>query len=184
MIFDFESDFAGSLRCIPMIARQKLDIVGIKLSLRQWSRFSREERGQLSELPCDIAKEQDIYRTFVTQLIDTRSDEPLRPLPAPQLEDWQDSDRMPEAVLIQAESDGIPAPTRDQWKSLTPLQRFALIKLARSKHENENFIPAMKEFGLLSSTRSGPEKHFVEGASIQQDKTPPFSINLAAAQKG
>ncbi|WP_264996320.1 nitrate reductase associated protein, partial [Kozakia baliensis] len=61
---------------------------------------------------------------------------------------------------------------------------FALIKLARSKHENENFVPAMKEFGLLSSTRSGPEKHFVKGASIQQDKTPSFSINLAAVQKG
>lgn len=44
MLFDFERDFAGSLRCIPMIARQKLDIIGIKLSLRQWSRFTREER--------------------------------------------------------------------------------------------------------------------------------------------
>ena len=46
MLFDFERDFAGSLRCIPMIARQKLDIVGIKLSLRQWSRFTRDERRQ------------------------------------------------------------------------------------------------------------------------------------------
>ena len=42
MLFDFERDFAGSLRCIPMVARQKLDIVGIKLSLRQWSRFTHE----------------------------------------------------------------------------------------------------------------------------------------------
>lgn len=39
MIFEFERDFAVSLRCIPMIARQKLDIVGIKMTLRQWSRL-------------------------------------------------------------------------------------------------------------------------------------------------
>ncbi|MGK7938235.1 MAG: nitrate reductase associated protein, partial [Xenococcaceae cyanobacterium] len=38
--------------------------------------------------------------------------------------------------------------TQEQWKSLTPLQRFALIKLSRPSHENKNFLPAAKEFGL------------------------------------
>jgi hypothetical protein len=33
---------------------------------------------------------------------------------------------------------------------LTPLQRFALIKLTRSQHENNNFLPALIEFGLGS----------------------------------
>lgn len=40
-------------------------------------------------------------------------------------------------------------PTATQWAALLPLQRFALVKLARSRHENENFVPAMREFGLL-----------------------------------
>ena len=36
-----------------------------------------------------------------------------------------------------------------QWANLTPLQRFALIKLTKSQHENNNFLPALAEFGLL-----------------------------------
>ena len=49
-IFDFERDFAGSLRCIPMIVRFKLDSVGVKLSLRQWSRFGHRDRELLLRL--------------------------------------------------------------------------------------------------------------------------------------
>jgi len=37
-----------------------------------------------------------------------------------------------------------------QWKNLNSLQRFALIKLTRGGHENENFIPALREFGLTA----------------------------------
>jgi hypothetical protein len=149
MLFEFERDFAGSLRCIPMIARQKLDIVCIKLSLRQWSQFSREDRETLTKLPCTTADEQAAYRALVAHLIAACSNEPLRPLDASTLADWQEPDRMPEAVMGQAQADGVVPPTPAQWAGLTPLQRFALIKLARSKHENENFVPAMKEFGVL-----------------------------------
>lgn len=156
MLFDFERDFAGSLRCIPMIARQKLDIVGIKLSLRQWSRFTREERGQLADLPCETVPEQAAYRALVVHLIATRSDEPLRHLVTRGLEAWSDADHMPDAVKTQAQADGIAPPTATQWATLQPLQRFALVKLARSKHENENFVPAMLEFGLLHEAGSAP----------------------------
>ncbi len=149
MIFRFERDFSASLRCIPMIARQKLDIVGIKLSLRQWSRFTHDERGRLAEMPCETAAEQEAYRALVLRLIAARTDEPPVWLAAQGLEDWRDGGGMPEAVRVQAASDGVPAPTAAQWQALTSLQRFALIKLARSKHENENFIPAMREFGIL-----------------------------------
>ncbi|GCD54512.1 hypothetical protein NBRC3188_3209 [Acetobacter pasteurianus NBRC 3188] len=44
MLFNFEMDFATSLRCIPMIVRMKLDLCGVKLSLRQWCRFTRQEQ--------------------------------------------------------------------------------------------------------------------------------------------
>ncbi|GBQ22632.1 hypothetical protein AA12717_1254 [Gluconacetobacter sacchari DSM 12717] len=149
MIFDFESDFAGSLRCIPMIARQKLDIAGIKLSLRQWSQLSREGRGRLADLRCGTAEEREAYRALVLCLIAARSDEPPRYLATADFADWREAGRMPDAVRAQADADGVPPPTPAQWAALTPLQRFALIKLARSQHENENFVPAMREFGVL-----------------------------------
>jgi hypothetical protein len=41
-------------------------------------------------------------------------------------------------------------PSRSQWAALTPLQRFALIKLTRDNHDNVNFAPAMREFGLAT----------------------------------
>nr|WP_319421691.1 nitrate reductase associated protein [Pleurocapsa sp. FMAR1] len=36
-----------------------------------------------------------------------------------------------------------------KWENLTQMQRFVLIKLSRSNHENRNFIPALKEFHLV-----------------------------------
>jgi hypothetical protein len=150
MIFEFERDFAGSLRCLPMIARQKLDIVGIKMTLRQWSDLARKERAALTSMSCGTEDEQEAYRVLVLDLIRTRSAEPVRYLGNRNLEDWQKTDRMPDAVLRQAEEDGVQPPTPQEWAALGPLQRFALIKLARSQHENENFVLALEEFGILS----------------------------------
>lgn len=150
MIFQFESDFANSLRCIPMIARQKLDIVGIKMTLRQWSRLPRDAREALAGNPCETEDERAAYRDLVLRLIAAHADEAPRYLAERGLEDWLFPDRMPEAVTLQAQADEVAPPTPAQWAALTPLQRFALVKLARSKHENENFIPALREFGLLS----------------------------------
>lgn len=149
MFFVFESDFAGSLRCIPMIARQKLDIIGIKLSLRQWSRLTWDERDGLALLSCQTTDDQETYRALVLRLIALRSDEPPRWIETKWLGDWQNDSQMPDAVKVQAEADGVSPPTAQEWSRLTALQRFALIKLARSKHENKNFLPAMKEFGIL-----------------------------------
>ena len=39
-------------------------------------------------------------------------------------------------------------PSPEQWHTLSPLQRFALLKLTREGHESANFVPAMAEFGL------------------------------------
>ena len=119
------------------------------MTLRQWSRLSREERARLVEMLCDTPAEQDAYRALVLDLIAARADEPVRFLPPLTHEDWREVDQMPQAVLRQAEADGVPAPTPEQWAGLAPLARFALIKLARSTHENENFVPALKEFGIL-----------------------------------
>ncbi|MDL5056303.1 nitrate reductase associated protein, partial [Geitlerinema calcuttense] len=38
--------------------------------------------------------------------------------------------------------------TLKAWENLTPVQRFALIKLSRPSHENHNFLPALQEFNL------------------------------------
>ena len=56
--FDFEEDFVEkNIRCIPMIVRFKMDKAGIKLKLTEWSKFSVEERIELSKRPCDSEEE-------------------------------------------------------------------------------------------------------------------------------
>ena len=62
---------------------------------------------------------------------------------------WSNDFEIPESVTIKATEEGINI-DRSQWANLTTIQRFALIKLTRSQHENNNFLPALKEFKLLT----------------------------------
>lgn len=148
--FEFEKDFAGSLRCIPMAVRFKLDLCGIKLSLRQWSRFEGPERRWLLEQPCGAPADVEIYRETLSEFIATRTGEQAKSIDADEEVAWVASDSVPAAVAVQGVSRGVMPPTGDQWGELTDLQRFALLKLTRPGHDNENFVPAMLEFGILS----------------------------------
>lgn len=150
-MFAFESDFVDSLRCVPMAVRLKLDRCGIKLTLRQWSRFTTRDRQDLLARPCAAAQERRSYRAALVDLVALRTGDDARPLPEPVVELWEDPRRTAPAVSAQARTRGLPPPSDAQWATLTPLQRFALIKLSRDSHDNINFAPAMVEFGLVRS---------------------------------
>jgi hypothetical protein len=59
------------------------------------------------------------------------------------------ADVLPDQVSAFAALAGVASPTLPQWQALTELQRFTLLKLSRAKHDNVNFVPALREFGLL-----------------------------------
>ena len=61
---------------------------------------------------------------------------------------WDDPD-IPNQVTRKASEFGAVPPTPSQWRALTPLQRFALIKLSRDGEHGRNFMPALREFELL-----------------------------------
>lgn len=145
--FQFEADFVDTLRCIPMQVRFKLDTCGIKLKLPHWNQLNQAERQQLVEMPCATATEIQAYRTRLQQMVQVHSGELPADLPIDSHPDWLEAASIPDSVQAQAASVGqsIRLP---QWASLTPLQRFALIKLSRSQHENKNFLPALQEFEL------------------------------------
>jgi hypothetical protein len=147
-MFAFESDFVASLRCVPMAVRLKLDLCGIKLTLRQWSRFTRSDREALVAMPCSRRAEVEAFRAEVVDLVVSRAGEAAKPLAERVWRLWELSDRIPMAVAGYAMSLGLSPPSVSQWAALTPLQRFALIKLTRDNHDNVNFAPAMREFGL------------------------------------
>lgn len=147
MFFEFESDFVESLRCIPMVVRYKLDRSGVKLKLQHWHGFDTTDRQGLVDQPCENEAETAAYRDYVRSLVVAQTNQPPGDLPIDDPLPWE-TPEPPAEVVAQAAIDHV-AITPAQWSSLSSLQRFALFKLSRSGHENRNFTPAAREFGLL-----------------------------------
>jgi hypothetical protein len=145
--FRFEQDFVDSLRCIPMQVRYKLDTCGIKLKLAQWNLFTLEERELLVTEGVDDEAAIQRYRSILTQLIQQHSGEQPTELSIASLLPWLDAGQIPVTLGTKAAALGVEL-SIEQWQGLSPLQRFALIKLSQSSHEQNNFQPALREFGL------------------------------------
>ena len=148
--FQFEADFVSSLRCIPMVVRYKLDTCGIKLKLSHWNHFNLAEKEALVDLPCTTANEIKTYREFLQELVIKQTGSPTSELPIEEHPAWMDATTIPSEVLEKAQQEGVNI-TIEQWEKLSPVQRFALIKLSRPSHENHNFLPAMTEFKLMEN---------------------------------
>ncbi|MCS7292985.1 MAG: nitrate reductase associated protein [Gloeomargarita sp. SKYBB_i_bin120] len=147
MLFQFEQDFVDTLRCIPMVVRYKLDVCGVKLKLQHWHRFTYAQRLWLVQAPCDTAPEKARYREQLRAWVTELTGAPPADLPVPDPLPWE-SDGIPTAILRQLQTVGQAPFDEEQWRRLSPLQRFALLKLSQPGHENRNFLPALREFGL------------------------------------
>jgi hypothetical protein len=147
-IFNFETDFAGTLRCIPMSVRLKLDECGVKVSLKQWNRFPAADRQALLNTPCDTPNAAKGYKDLILSLIGKHTSSAPEYVTVDPSPEWSDTSRVPQRIVAYAAALGRKAPVIDQWSKLSPLKRFTLYKLTRPNHSNDNFIPAMQEFGL------------------------------------
>lgn len=151
-LFQFEQDKYYALRRIPMAIRRKLDLCGVKLTIRDWSKFSRPDREQLLAMPCDDDAQIAAFGLRLKSLIEACGGDsalavPIDPEPA-----WKITSTIPAAVCARIVEQSLPAPTLEQWAALSELQRFALTKLTREGHDNKNLPHALQEFGLVPST--------------------------------
>ena len=146
--FDFEEDFVEkNIRCIPMIVRFKMDKVGIKLKLNEWTKFTVNERVQLATMCCESERDVDLYRGFLKELVKKHTNKEATPLSMDGYPVWRLQYSIPVEVrqkLIDEKTDM----SVEQWRDLTRLQRFALVKLSRPGHESKNFVKATREFGI------------------------------------
>ena len=151
--FLFEEDFVEeNFRCIPMIVRFKMDKAGIKLKLAEWNKFSTEERIELAKKECsteDLAKQ---YNSFLSALVEKYTAKPATMFEVDKSPAWANIISVPEILNEKLNEFGWQISTA-QWKNLTNLQRFALLKLCREGHENKNLPKAMKEFNLIHKLR-------------------------------
>ena len=147
--FQFEEDFVEeNIRCIPMIARFKLDACGIKLQLKDWCKFSIDERNELCEKECNNSLELQFYRDYLQKLIYTYTGKEATNLLIDINPEWAILNTIP-LVIEQELLKYNGTISFQQWNSLGDLKRFVLMKLSKPGHENRNFPMAVKEFGLV-----------------------------------
>jgi hypothetical protein len=146
--FAFESEQERSLTLVPMAARMKLDTCGVKPSLKQWRQLPLEVRQSFLEQRCDCPEDVAAYRQALVSAILRYAGESPATLGDPGQPDWEDLTCVPQQLVEPSSNAGVAPPTLDQWRRLTRLQRFALLKLTRKEHPSANFLPAVREFNL------------------------------------
>ncbi len=132
-----------------MVVRYKLDICGVKLKLAHWHQLSQAERLTLVELPCQTDEEVVLYRQSLRDLVKLHTGQWPADLSIGQLPAWRSLSQIPKDVEEQCQRLGVPL-SLQQWADLGDLQRFVIVKLSQSHHENSNFLPACREFGLVN----------------------------------
>lgn len=148
MFFQFEADFVNDLRCIPMQVRYKLDTCGVKLKLHHWHQFSPSERETLVHQSCASPEQIESYKQTLQTLVTQYTGEPAKEFTIDPNPPWFNAQEIPQQLTAKASEFKIQL-THKHWQTLTPLQRFALLKLSRPSHENKNFYPALIEFGIF-----------------------------------
>ena len=147
--FQFEAEFIESMHCIPMIVRMKLDTCGVKLKLTHWNKFEKSECQTLIEMPCNTTEEANNYKEFLQNLVLQKTGATAKGLAIVANPPWLDQTQIPENLQQKAREFEVNL-ILSQWQGLTPLQRFALIKLSNPGHESKNFLPALKEFKITT----------------------------------
>lgn len=147
-LYLFEDSIDERLAFIPMAVRFKLDLVGIKLHLNEWVDLTESTRRELLASPCNTPTElSDFAHIVTTAMVHQHHREPERftPTLSPQ---WNDPHTVPEEITARTASLGLTF-GHAQWFSLSPLERFVLLKLSTPKHPPQRLVPALTEFGVI-----------------------------------
>ena len=142
--FEYEAEFYPELNRLPLHVRLKLDLTGIKLSLKQWLAFSFEERKVVCHLPAESEEELEAfvaYMNFLCRRYNGRA-APISPPLSPAL--WNTPGHIPEPVVENSRDSG-QAITLEEWTHWQFHQRYALYKTALSENEPEKFLAVLAE---------------------------------------
>lgn len=142
--FQYEAEFYPDLNRLPLHLRMKLDLTGIKLSLRQWLAFSLEERRVLCHLPVSDTEERQAFVDYINFLCQRYNGFPAPRVPPLSPALWSAQDRIPEPVLKKSRDNGRSI-TLEEWTDWQSHEQYALYKTAVSKDEPEKFVAVLAE---------------------------------------
>jgi hypothetical protein len=139
--FEFEKEVSETLDLMPMTVRRKLDLLGVKLHLKQWQSLSRVERLVVCHFPVDSREEREVLTAYLAEATTRRDGSNISLV-------------TPAASGTQSEQDGIPPEVErvmrelklpvQAWYRLDSDERFALARLAR--RGADKFAAAWREF--------------------------------------
>jgi cyclic pyranopterin phosphate synthase len=133
-IYRFE-DIDDSLPLLPMAARRALDAAGIKVSLETWRGTALEAKRALVEHGSGTRIDVEAVKRDLASFGVASSSVEIAPEPP--------ADAVPPAL--------VQAVTESAWRSLAPLDRYALAKVARGKHPEQVLPRACAEIAPLST---------------------------------
>ena len=142
--FDHEAAYYPKLDRLPLHVRMKLDLTGIKLSLKDWLAFHIEERMVICHLPVEDEDERQAFRHYLNFLSQQYCGAPAKTVPPVDQLFWEVSDQVPAPVLKQSESNG-KAVAPEEWMNWAAYQRYALYKTAVSRSEPEKFFAVLDQ---------------------------------------
>ena len=142
--FHYEAAFYPDLERLPLHVRMKLDISGIKLSLKHWLAFHIEERTVICHLPVEEEEEKQAFRAYLNFLSQRYCGAPAKLLPPIDPLLWEMPNQVPDPVLKRSGDNGRPVALQE-WIGWASHQRYALYKTAVSKSEPEKFFAVLDE---------------------------------------
>ena len=146
--YQCESDIYPSLSRIPLHVRMKLDVTGIKISLKDWLAFSIEERTVLCHLPVETEEEKQAFASYLDFLSRRYRGEPVTIATVMSSSLWDSVHRVPRPVAGKNAPQISPV-TVEEWRRWKSYQRYALYKTALSQSDPEQFFAILKEFREL-----------------------------------
>jgi hypothetical protein len=143
-LFAYEAPLHTELNRLPLYARMKLDIAGIKLSLNQWLGFALEERRVICHLPVDSEQEIMDFVAYVNFLCEHYLDSAAQRVSPLDPALWNTLRTIPEPVLDVSRESGRTINLKE-WTRWQSYERYALYKTAVSKNEPEKFFAVLSE---------------------------------------
>ena len=143
--YSYESEIYPDLSRVPLHVRMKLDLTGVKISLKGWLAFSLEERWVLCHLPVETEEEKKNFSSYLDFLSHRYFGEKVALVPPVTGPPWEDPSCIPASVQDMSQETGRPI-TLQEWSRWNIYQRYALCKLSTSKNEPEEFSGLLSEF--------------------------------------
>lgn len=146
--FRYEAEFYPTLSRIPLHVRMKLDVIGLKITLKDWLACSFEERSVLCHLPIESNEEKETFAAYLDFLSRRDKGQPVEVTVAMDSVLWNQTD-VP-APVAQKSASCFNTITIEEWRRWQPLQRYALYKTAISKSQPEAFAVVLDELRASS----------------------------------